>query len=159
MSHDKLTNELDKAFEDTGRGSHATHITTTNAPGDYQLKDRETPKGTTEYIINLVNAKWEKKQLNKQTHSIEIPRGRSSWARDVRLIRKIVLLDLFFRFDRRELDSVSDILHWLVVEEDVPFLNDLRRYWFMDSQYTYTGTNSATLERKLQLRLSQWGFS
>ena len=128
MSHNKLTNEVNKAFGDTGSGGHARHITTTSAIDDYQLKGRETRKGVTEYNINHVNANWEQNQLNKQSHSVEQvqkPRGSSKWARDTHLIHKIILLekelgpsltllDLLCRFDRRELDSVSDSLHWLL---------------------------------------------
>ena len=56
----------------------------------------------------------------------------AGWRRDTRIIQKIVLLenelgrpltmfDLFCRFDRQELDSVNDILRWLVAERGIPF--------------------------------------
>ena len=140
MTHSTLPTEKDKSFPieersqaDTqktpeDREGHAIHITTTSATDNYQFKDRETRKGVTKYNINHVNAKREQNQLNKQSHSVEEvqkPSGRSKWARDTRLIRKIILLekelgpsltllDLLCRFDRRELDSVNDILHWLL---------------------------------------------
>lgn len=127
MDTDKLTDEVNKGCEDTGNRCHAIRITNTSTTDDYQLKGKMTSKGVTGYTINLVKAEGYKNQLDKQRHSVEeiqIPRGRSRWTRDVRLIRKIVLLekelgppltllDLLCRFDRRELDSVSYILHWL----------------------------------------------
>jgi hypothetical protein len=56
-------------------------------------------------------------------------RDGSRWRRDVCIIQKIVLLenelgrpltmlDLLCRLDRREIDSVSDIVYWLVVQDD-----------------------------------------
>jgi hypothetical protein len=127
MNKDKLTDDINKHFEDTGRGSHAIRITDTSTTDD-QVECTETPKDTTVYTINLVKVEWYKNKLDKQSHSVEEvqkPSGRSKWARDTRLIHKIILLekelgpslthlDLLCRFDRRELDSVSDILHWLL---------------------------------------------
>lgn len=62
----------------------------------------------------------------------EIRKSRDRWHRDTCLIRDIVqlgkelgrpptILDLLCKFDRRELDSVSDILHWLDVKVDVSY--------------------------------------
>jgi hypothetical protein len=62
-----------------------------------------------------------------QTSLEDLDEPGARWRRDTRTIQKIVLLenelgrpltmlDLLRRSDRRELDSVSDILHWLVVE-------------------------------------------
>ncbi len=62
----------------------------------------------------------------------EIQKSHDRWYRNIRLIHDIVQLekelgwpltslDLLCKFDKRELDSVIDILYWLVVEGDVPF--------------------------------------
>jgi hypothetical protein len=128
MKNDKLVaDDVNKGFEDTG---HATRVTNTSTTDDNQLNVKMTSKGVTKYTINLSNHEGDKNQLDKQRHSgeeIQIPRGSSRWARDVRIIHKIVqlekelgwpltMLDLLCRFDRREIDSVSDILYWLDVK-------------------------------------------
>jgi hypothetical protein len=58
----------------------------------------------------------------------EIQKSHDRWYGNVRLIHDIIKLewpltslDLLCRFDKRELDSVTDILYWLVVDGDVPF--------------------------------------
>jgi hypothetical protein len=67
-----------------------------------------------------------------QTSLEDLDEPGARWRRDTRIIQKIVLLenelgrpltmlDLLCRFDKRELDSVSDILHWLAAEGDVSF--------------------------------------
>jgi hypothetical protein len=66
------------------------------------------------------------------THSTLHTKADDMWCRDVRLIcdivqlgkevgRPLAIVDLLCRFDRWEIESVSDILHWLLVEEDVSF--------------------------------------
>jgi hypothetical protein len=63
---------------------------------------------------------------------LDLEELRARWERDTKIISRIVqlenelgrpltMLDLFCRFDKWDLDSVSYALHWLVVERDVPF--------------------------------------
>lgn len=131
MNTNKLrSDDVNKGFEDTGCGSHATRITNTRTTDEYQPKGKRTSRS--EYTINLVNAESDKNQMSKHRHSvdeIQKSRGSSRWRQDTRLIQRIVLLeneigrpltmfDLLCRLDRREIDSVSDILYWLVVQDD-----------------------------------------
>jgi hypothetical protein len=56
----------------------------------------------------------------------EIRKSRDRLIRDIvqlgkELGRPPTILDLLCKFDRRELDSVSDILHWLDVKVDVSY--------------------------------------
>lgn len=77
MNQDKLTDEVNKGFGDTGDRSHVIRITNTSNTGNYQLD------------INLATAEEYENHLDKQTivKGIQIFRGRSR-ARDVHLIRK-----------------------------------------------------------------------
>ena len=135
MDSSELTDDVNKDFEDPVRERHATHfintsITSTSTTEDYQLKGKVTPK---------YNAEQHKNQVAKQrciveddVATISVEEDGSRWRREGCIIQKIVLLenelgrpltmfDLLCRLDRGEIDSVSDILHWLVVEDDVSY--------------------------------------
>ena len=115
---DSGIDDVNKDFEDPVCERHATHITntivtSTSNTEDYQLKGKVTPKH---------NAEQDKNQVAKQRCIVE-----DDVSREGCIIQKIVLLenelggpltmfDLLCRLDRR--DSVSDILYWLVVQDD-----------------------------------------
>jgi hypothetical protein len=63
---------------------------------------------------------------------LDLEELRARWERDTKIISEIVQLenklgwpltipDLLCRFDKWEIDCVSGMLRWLVVEGDVPF--------------------------------------
>jgi hypothetical protein len=63
---------------------------------------------------------------------LDLEELRARWERDTKIISQIVqlenelgrpltILDLLCRFEKWEIDCVSGMLRWLVVEGDVPF--------------------------------------